>query len=138
VKNNINIEKYAAYFHDGIIADIICFKNEIRMNICSAEIDPEEVEKNIILSKDNSISGVLHFHNVINVEISNGLLLENLFKIFDHGTILDFEIKDGNVELGILWTNYLPKPRTNEFSRILIKADKIWWENIPDLKMDRH
>jgi hypothetical protein len=53
--------------------------------------------------------------------------------MIDKESVLDFDIKDETVELGILWTNYLPKPYTNEFSWIVIKAGKIWWENVPEL-----
>ena len=36
--------------------------------------------------------------------------------------------------LGIQWGNYPPKARVDNFSTIIIKAEKMWWENIPDLE----
>jgi hypothetical protein len=76
--------------------------------------------------------GILHIQGVRDVQISSNILLDNLMKTFDEGTILDFEFPGNCLKLGILWENYSPKPRTNEFSVITIEADDIWWENIPD------
>ena len=53
--------------------------------------------------------------------------------MYDSGSILDFEILNHKVILGIEWTDYPPKPRKSDFSTIEIEAEKIWWENIPDL-----
>src|SRR5271154_4797791 len=39
----------------------------------------------------------------------------------------------GIVELQISWRNAPQKPDVNDFSAIVIQADRIWWENIPDL-----
>ena len=53
---------------------------------------------------------------------------------FDKGRIFDFEIKGKIIELDIEWVNYPPRLNVTDFSTIKIKAEKIWWENIPDLE----
>jgi adenylate kinase family enzyme len=35
--------------------------------------------------------------------------------------------------LGINWVNYPPRQNVTDFSTIKIKAEKIWWKNIPEL-----
>lgn len=37
------------------------------------------------------------------------------------------------LELGILWHNYPPNKPINDFSYYKIKAERIYWENIPHL-----
>ena len=134
MRNQIDISKYASYFHDGNLFNISILKNEVTFQMSSAEVDFSEIEKDLALSKDHRIRGVLHLNNIQNVRLTGQYELENLFDVFNLGTILDFEIKDKIIELGVLWENYPPKLRTNEFTTIVIQADSIWWENLPDLK----
>jgi len=125
--------KYTPYFHDGLLINIKQIENSIEILMYSAEMDPEDMLDNIPLANDNSIKGKLHLENVINIKVSNSVQINDLLKIYDNGTILDFEFNDNKVELGILWTNFRPKSPTNDFSIIEIVAEKIWWENIPNL-----
>lgn len=134
MRNEIDISKYASYFHDGSLFNISKLKNEITFQMSSAEVDFSEIEKDLALSKDHRIRGILHLNNIQNVHLTGEYKLENLFDVFNLGTILDFEIKNKTIELGILWENYPPKLHTNEFTTIVIQADRVWWENIPDLK----
>ena len=53
---------------------------------------------------------------------------------YDDGGIFNLEIKDHEITLDISWCNYSPKARTNDFSNIIIDADSLYWENIPNLK----
>jgi len=59
--------------------------------------------------------------------------LEGLQKTYESAHILDFEIEDGVVELGIEWRNYAPRLNEMDFTMIRIHAEKIWWENVPNL-----
>lgn len=131
MQNEINISKYVDYFHDGTLFNILKLKNEIAFQMSSAEVDPSEIEKELILSKNHRIQGVLHLYNIQSIHLNENYKLENLFDMFNSGTILDFEIIDKTIELGILWENCPPKIHTNEFTTILIQAERIWWENIP-------
>jgi hypothetical protein len=125
--------KYASYFHDGSLINIKQIENSIEILMSSAEMDPKDMLDNIPLANDNSIKGKLHLENVINIKVSDNVEINDLLRIYDDGTILDFELKDNMIELGILWTNFRPKSPTNDFSIIKIVAKKIWWENIPNL-----
>ncbi len=126
--------KYQAYFHDGALVDIKHVGNTVEILMSSAEMNPEDMRDNIQLAADDSIKWKLHIEGITSINIRNQESIEILYKTYDSGTILDFEIDNGIVELGILWSNYRPKPPTNDFSIIKIKGNKIWWENIPDLK----
>lgn len=134
MQNEVNISKYAGYFHDGSLFNIKIIKNEIMFDMCSAEIDPLEIENEVALSKDHGIRGILHLRDIQNVHLTGECKLECLFDEFNLGTILDFEIMNNTVEFGVLWENHPPKAHTNEFTTIVIQAGLIWWENIPDLK----
>ena len=101
----MNIEKYSAYFHDGILIDILCQGSDIHISMSSAEVDPENFQIPMELSKTNCIVGILHLEKVQQIQISGEILLSDLLDVFDDGTILDFDIKDHLVELGISWTN---------------------------------
>lgn len=134
MQNKVDIRKYIDYFHDGNLFNISKLKNEITFQMSSAEIDSFEIEKDLELSEDHRIKGILHLNNIQKIHLTGAYQLEELFKIFNLGTILDFEIaNDGTVELGILWENYPPKVHTNEFTTIVVQADYVWWENVPDL-----
>ncbi len=132
MEDNINIIDYAEYFHDGTLYDICRLKNEIAFYMSSAEVDLPEKRKGLVLSKDRRIRGILHVKNIQNIHLTGGYELDNLFKLFNLGTILDFEISNNAIELGVLWENHPPKPRTDEFTTITVQAGHIWWENIPE------
>jgi hypothetical protein len=46
---------------------------------------------------------ILHLNNIQNVHLNGEYKLENLFDVFNLGAILDFEIKNKTIELGVLW-----------------------------------
>lgn len=130
----MNISKYAAFFHDGSIVDIHHMGDKIEFSMASAEMDQEDNKDNIALSRDDSIQGKLHVEGVKCTTIGGKPFLGTLKKDYDSGKIFDFEITENSVELSIDWVNFPPKPDINEFSIIKIEAERIWWENIPDLK----
>ena|SRR5689334_12483140 len=130
----MNISKYSAFFHDGSLMDIKHVNNIIELSMSSAEVDEEEdIKGGIPLSKDNCIQGKLHVEGVKMLKISNKLIQGKFKKIYDNGSIINFQIIDPFVRLAIDWNNYPPNPPIDEFEIILIEAEKIWWENIPDL-----
>jgi hypothetical protein len=133
VQTEIDISKYTSHFHDGDLLNIVKLENEVALRMSSAEVDCSEVEKGLTLSENHRIRGILHLCNIQSIHLTGEYELENLFDVFNFGTILDFEMTEKTVELGVLWENRPPKPHTNEFTTITIQADYIWWENIPDL-----
>lgn len=128
------ISKYASYFHDGIIYDIKHVKNKMTLSMESAELLPEWNEDNITLSKRNTISGNLHLEGLGNISINGQLYNDILIKTYDSSDVYTFEIQLKKVVLLISWINYPPKPREETpFSEYEIEAEKIYWENIPNL-----
>ena len=102
--------------------------------MASAEMNKEDVNDAIVLSKDDSIQGILHIEEVRSIIIDKKPFIGTIKKEYDNGIIFDFEITENSIELSIDWVNFPPKPEVNEFSVIKIEAEKIWWENIPDLE----
>jgi hypothetical protein len=129
----LNIAKYADYFHDGSLNNIKHIGNKIEISMLSAEIIPEHMIENMPSLNKNRIVGKLHLEGVKSIEVNKESFTGTLRKMYDSGSVLDFEIFDHKVFLGIEWTDYPPKPRKSDFSAIEIEAEKIRWENIPDL-----
>ena len=130
----IDINKYADFFHDGSIIDIDHIGNKMIISMESAEVDEEDIKDAITIAKDARIRGKLHIEGIKSVRINNKPYLEIIKKIYDEGGIVNFEITNNSVILSIDWVNFPPNPKINEFSVIKIEAEKIWWENIPDLE----
>lgn len=130
----MNISKYTGFFHDGSILDIQHRGDKIKFSMASAEMNEEDVKDDIILSKNDSVQGKLHVEGIKNITINGKPFFGILKKIYDDGKILDFEITKSSVELSITWRNYPPKSKVDEFSAVKITAEKIWWENIPNLE----
>lgn len=130
----MDISHYADFFHDGSILDVRHINNNIELSMVSAEMDKDDTKDNIVLSNDDSIQGILHIEGVKNILINDIPYLGKITKKYDSGKIFDFELARNFVELSIHWINYAPKSEVNEFSVIRIEAEKIWWENIPNLE----
>lgn len=135
-----NINKYTDFFHDGSIIDIVQIDNEIVISMESAEVDEEDMKDDIFLVKDARIRGKLHIENVKSVRLNDKPSLEFIKKPYDEGGIVNLEITKKTVMLSIDWVNFPPNPKINEFWIIKIEAEKIWWENIPDIegKKEKH
>lgn len=132
----MNLSKYSDYFHDGSLINFKHVGNKIEISMSSAEIIPEHMIKNMPPLNKNRITGRLYLDGVKKIKINNASFTGTLKKVYDSGSILDFEISKDTVFLGIEWTDYPPKPRKSDFSKIEIEAEKIRWENIPDLSDD--
>lgn len=130
----MDITKYTGYFHDGSLLEIDARNSHIILSLESAEIDPIEFGNIKILSKSNTLFGKLHLKNVKEIKINQEPYTNTLSKNYDDGEILDLEIYPGEIFLLIQWTNFPPKPKTNDVSRIEIEAEEIYWENIPSAK----
>ena len=133
------ISKYDGYFHDGSIYDICHEDNVIVISMGSAEIVDEEIMQNIILSKDSTIMGKLHIEGVHKLSVG-GFIVDDKFKMLSKDSdIFDFDVKGNRVSFDIIWLDFsrtdLPT-REVGFSVIEIEAEKIWWENLPDMVVD--
>lgn len=128
----MNIKKYQDYFHDGIIFILKQYDDKIEIWMESCEILPEWIQIDFPLSKRNAIGGKLILTNVKKIVV-NDQCVKEIKQIYDDAGILEFDIHEGFVNLLVEWTNYPPKDRISEFEHIVIYANQIDWENIPNL-----
>lgn len=131
-----SIEYYTSFFHDGSIIAIEHHHNNMEISMQSAQMDIEDLKDDIKLSKDDCIKGKLHLENIKTISINEIPYFGILQMPYDGGDIFHFIVDKQMVELQIIWVNFPPKldvPTVDEFSTIKITAEKIWWENIPDL-----
>lgn len=133
IENKVVFDNYLPLFHDGAVFNIEHINSNITIFMHSAQIHKEYLKNKIELSKYDRIKGKLHLEKIKMILI-NGLPFSGILKMSgDKGGIFDFLLTKNMVELQMEWVNYPPKPAINEFSTIRIEAEKIWWENIPDL-----
>lgn len=132
----MDIAKYADYFHDGSLINFKHGGNKIEISMLSAEIIPEHMIENMPPLNKNRIRGKLYLDGIKKIKVNKEPFTGTLKKTYDSGSILDFEVLKNKVILGIEWTDYPPKPRKSDFTTIEIEAEKIRWENIPDLSDD--
>ncbi|MFX0209515.1 MAG: hypothetical protein ACFFDT_26255 [Candidatus Hodarchaeota archaeon] len=128
----MNIINYTDYFHDGSIIDIQHVGDCVEISMESAEIEKGEMKEGIPLSKHNTIKGKLRLKGVKNIR-ENDKPVEKAKRNYDSAWILDLEVKEKEVELLVDWVNFPPKQDINEFSHLVIEAEAVSWENIPDL-----
>ena len=129
----MDIKKYTSFFHDGSILAIQHQKNNLVIFMQSAEMDEEDKLDDVIFSKEGSIRGKLHLEGVKSiVEEGVGNLTTFEMKTEDAG-IFDFELKENQVEFQIIWGSFAPNCFDEDFSVVKIEAEKIWWENCPDM-----
>lgn len=132
----MNIAKCADYFHDGSLINFKHVGNKIEISMLSADIIPEHMIENMPPLNKNRISGKLYLEGIKEIKINKKHFIDILKKEYDSGSILDFEVSEHKVFLGIEWTDYPPKPRKSDFYAIEIEAEKIYWKNIPNLSDD--
>lgn len=132
---SMDIKKYTGYFHDGGFIGAKRKGNNMELFLRSCEISSDEPVDRKILSEDNALKGKLYLIGIKWIKVDDKEDKEIPWKEYDDGEILDFEIDNNKVFLLIEWKNWPPKPRlrTNDVSEIEIEAEKIYWENIPDL-----
>ena len=129
----MNIANYESYFHDGSIINIKHANNKIEISMDSAEISEEDLKEKIILSDHNTLKGKLHLEGVKNIIDSDQPFLGVLKMLYDSAGILHLEVTKHQILLSLEWMNFPPHPKVTAYSFLKIEAEKIWWENIPDL-----
>lgn len=127
----MNIEKYTSDFHDGELMNIEHQKNKIELSLSSAEVDPEEV-LDLSLASHDRIRGKLHLEEIKNIKLNGELFLGKLIMQHESAEILHLGIKSNHVEMEILWRD--SDFQDKGYSEIAIETEKIYWENIPDLR----
>lgn len=130
----MEIEKYASLFHDGAVRKIQYINNMILISMESAQVLPEWNEDHIVLSKRDTISGILFINGVKIIKEDENPIEEFKTKnSYERAGIFDFEVNDNAIILIIWWVKYLPKYEQSDFFRYEIEAEKIYWENVPTL-----
>ncbi len=129
----MNISNYTSYFHDGSIINIEHSNSNVVISMDSAELAPQEIVDDVILSDRKTIKGKLHIEDVLSITEDGNLSIDKLTMLYDSAEVLHFEMTKNTVYLDLEWTNYPPNPDITEYSFYNIKAQRIWWENIPDL-----
>ena len=128
----MNISEYD--FHDGCLINLKQFDNKIELSMESAEISDEELKHKIVLSRQNTIKGKLHLEKIKSIKINDQPFLGILKQEYDVGNIFSFEIEGNKITLIIGWENHPPKKfQQTDFFKIEFEANKVYWENIPDL-----
>jgi hypothetical protein len=103
----------------------------------SAEVSQEDIDTNLILSKNDRLTGKLHLENIRSVKENDKPYFDILTMKNDDAEIFHFKIATNNIKLQIIWNSIPPMPTLQDFSTIEIEAEKIWWENIPNLESER-
>jgi hypothetical protein len=130
----MNIKKYEAYFHDGVVIEIEHKQKEITFSLSSAEIDPDDFKEKLSLSNDHCLTGKLHLKDISKVFVTGKLFKGKLTKNHDSGSILNLLITTNSIELVVVWEDFPPKEKLPQNCSVYkIIADKIYWESVPDL-----
>ena len=132
----MDIKKYTDYFHDGGFIGANRTEQNMELFLRSCEITSDEPIDRRILSTDSALKGKLCLMDIQSFKVDGIENKEIPWKDYDHGEILDLTIDNNKVFLLIEWTNFPPKTRATDVSKIEIEAEKIHWENIPELTDD--
>jgi hypothetical protein len=127
----MRISNHMSYFHDGEIIEIKHIKNNIEILMKSAEIDPSDISEDIPLSTNHCLRGKLHIEGIQSIYLNDDKFSGTFEKLYEDNDLLHLKIEKNTVFLEIGWRG--PKSFQNDFSALVIKADKIWWENHPEL-----
>jgi hypothetical protein len=129
----MSIEKCASFFHDGSIFTIKHTGTTAVISMESAEIDKDEFDDSIALSKNDRIRGKLHIEGIKKIKLNKKPFSGLITKSYVDNDLLHLKIRKNIVLIEIGWRG--SKPSQNDFSAYEIEAEKIWWENIPDLTL---
>jgi hypothetical protein len=132
----MDVKEYTGYFHDGTLIGIKQKVNSLEIFLESCEISSDEFVDKKILSGENTLKGKLCLTAIRWIKVDDKEDKKIPWKEYDDGEILRLRIDGNKVFLLIEWKNFPPKSRTTDIGTIEIEAEKIWWENIPDLSND--
>lgn len=134
VMNNRQMDISYYDFHDGYLIDLKHDNDKLEISMESSQIDIDDLRDKIQLSNHRTLKGKLHIENIKEFKINDDLFLGEFNKLHDDGEVYDFEIKHNKLLLVVSWINYPPKPKIiTPFFKYEIEAEKIYWENIPNL-----
>jgi len=131
MNKKMDFSKYNGYFHDGYLRKISHKGSDIDFFLESCIINPQEILKKNLLSKDNKIKGVLKIISIKSLILDDRELHKSLEMEYDYAEILTLKTNQKEAYLLIEWDNYAPKPQADKISEIKIEAEEIYWESIP-------
>jgi uncharacterized membrane protein YhaH (DUF805 family) len=137
-----DITRFTGFFHDGDLISIENLEDSMILTMRSSEVDSPIFElfddfafPDDLVSADKRIKGKLHITGLksttINDEKFSGVLSVN------HGLveIAGLDIKNhSKVLLNIFWEHQADRADRSYFSSICIEAEKVRWENLPNLE----
>ena len=126
----MDIRKYTGFFHDGSIIGVYHTGDALTISMESAEMDIEDLTDDVALSENNRMKGKLHLEELRNY-LTNHHNCRIFDKTFENAEIFRFIINQNKVELQLL--KYSEIHGAPDFFTFEFEADKIWWENRPDL-----
>lgn len=126
------IENYFAYFHDCSIINVSQVRDNIIIAMESAQIPPEDMNDNNMLSNYSTLKGNLIITGISQI-YEGGDKVDEMVASYDGGSILDMEKSANQLLLGVIWRNYttLPIDKT-EVCSYAIEGTDIYWQNIPN------
>ena len=99
----MDISKYTSFFHDGSIMDIQHTKNKIEFSMTSAEMDYEDLQEDIALSKYDNIQGKLHIEGIKSIKVNDKPFFGTIKKKYEDAEICHFGMNQNKVEFQIKW-----------------------------------
>src|SRR3990167_293123 len=129
----MDIKKYTSFFHDCSILAIQHQGNNLVISMESAEMNEEDKLDDVVFSKEDSILGKLHLEGVKSILDKHLGRITKLEMKNEHAGICHFEFNESHVEFQIRWESFPFNRFDEDFSVVKIEAEKIWWENCPDM-----
>ena len=114
--------KNLAYFHDGTIFFLNHKKNELHVAMESADLED-----------GSRIIGILHVYDIQKIKQFKHDYFSKIKIQYDSAEILDFEIKNNTIFLGISLLDYGSDRFAPDYVSYTIEAKKIQWEEIPGI-----
>jgi hypothetical protein len=99
----------------------------------SAEMHEEDIVDDLILSKDDRILGCLHIEGIKNITEDDKETTTKIEMKFPDAEIFRFRLGSNSVKFHILWFTIPANSGVNDYSDLEITADRIWWENLPEI-----
>lgn len=129
----MNIANYD--FHDGYLIEVQHHGDKMEISMESAQISQDDMNDNLELSNHETLKGKLHLENIKEIKVNDQSFYEKFKKPHDEGDVYNFDIQDNKVTLIIAWQDHPPSMslETDMWCTYEIEAEKIYWENIPNL-----
>lgn len=125
----MNIEKYATYFHDGTIYELLIVNKNISITMESACLKEEENEDEQPLSRFGSIRGTLYLNEIFDLKINNEQANINEL-IYNFGDILHLRFKENQILLTVIWFS---EDGSDIYQELKFLVRDYFFENIPSL-----